>query len=168
MSELQPFLQFRLWENPQLSSYVDSFPAPREGETRPTTGLPAAGNGSSYTYNENRTPDFYLKDATPPIYTPLTDDIGVEAKHFSATRRANDINTWSVTLDFDEDDRRADALLEAAANQSAFATMHITDPRDDMDVVNAYMNNDLFGGDIFTAGEQPTLADWYFFSWCAG
>ena len=159
MAAQQPYLQFRLWENPQLSSYVDSFPALREGETRPTSGLPLAGNGTNYTYNENRTPDFYLKTTAPPIYTPLTDDIGVEAKNFSATRRANDVNTWSVTLDFDARDRRAGELWEAAKNQSAFATMHITDPGDDMDVVDAYMSNDLFGGDIFTAGTLPAFAD---------
>ena len=158
MGDIQPYLQFRLHEHPGLDAYVDSFPAPREGETRPTTGIPSRGNGTQYTYDPNRTPDAYLKSGTAPAYTALTDDIALDANHFSATRRANDISTWSVTVEYDGDDPRANELWQAAKNPTAFATIHITDPRDDMDVVNAFMEMDLFGGDIYSStSTEPAL-----------
>ena len=158
MADLQPYLQFRLHEHPGLSAYVDSYPAPRPGVTVPPITTPALGNGTQYTYNQNRTPDAYLKTtARPNIYTPLSDDLGLDANHFSATRRANDISTWSVTMEYDGNDPRANELWEAAKNPTAFATMHITDPRDDMDVVNDFMGMDLFGGNIYTSAATPTF-----------
>ena len=158
MAIAQPYLQFRLHNHPGLETdadppvpvYVDSYPRDGDDPDTPPT-LPTRGNGSTFTYNELRTPDWYLKSGGR-IYEPLSDDLGVSANHFSATKRANDISTWSASFVFQEGDSRADELWAAAKNLTAFATMHVTDPGDDMDIVGDFMSCDLFGGNILRAG----------------
>lgn len=166
MAATQPYLQFRVYEQPGLAAadgtavYQDSYPRASESAPDGAPAAPARGNGSRYTYNPNRTPDWYLKSGSPAtIYDAVTDDIAVSANHFSATKRANDISTWSATFKYHEDDSRAGDLWEACQSDTSLAVMHVTDPEDDQDVVEAYMAADLFDGRIFSAfADEPQLS----------
>lgn len=158
MAAQQPTLQFRLFEHPGLSAYRDSYPRAAEDAPDGTPAAPALLNGSTYTYNPNRTPDAYLSaSASASPYTQVA-EISELVESWTATWRSNDICTWSATIPMRPNSGIAAEINNAAKDTNVFATMHVTDVGDSATIVDDLMRANFFGGNVFTNAATPTLA----------